>query len=87
MPSTSPEPQSTPPESPPTLVKEAAVEASFGCILRLKNAVNDEFLQDLLRKVQAAMATYHFVENCTLNMSQPYLDEIISKLLRFLQVM
>uniref|UniRef100_A0A6N2LXU3 Uncharacterized protein n=1 Tax=Salix viminalis TaxID=40686 RepID=A0A6N2LXU3_SALVM len=28
-----------------------AVEASFGCILRLKNAVNDEFLQDLLRKV------------------------------------
>ncbi|KAJ6383850.1 hypothetical protein OIU78_027197, partial [Salix suchowensis] len=150
MPSTSPEPQSTPPESPPTLVKEAAVEASFGCILRLKNAVNDEFLQDLLRKVmntvffngeikfedafstvmetinentaldnrddqeqcilldqgmksmarfsralgwrflkkilsssdvslkvQAAMATYHFVENCTLNMLQPYLDEII----------
>ncbi|KAH8502878.1 hypothetical protein H0E87_014255 [Populus deltoides] len=32
-------------------VKEAAVEASFGCILRLKNAVNDEFVQDLLRKV------------------------------------
>uniref|UniRef100_A0A6N2M137 Uncharacterized protein n=1 Tax=Salix viminalis TaxID=40686 RepID=A0A6N2M137_SALVM len=64
--------------TPPTLVKEAAVEASFGCILRLKNAVNDEFLQDLLRKVQAAMATYHFVENCTSNMSQPYLDEIIN---------
>ncbi|KAG6768386.1 hypothetical protein POTOM_027300 [Populus tomentosa] len=32
-------------------VKESAVEASFGCILRLKNAVNDKFLQDLLRKV------------------------------------
>ncbi|KAJ6419529.1 hypothetical protein OIU84_029600 [Salix udensis] len=44
---------STPPESPSNSgkVKEAAVEASFGCILRLKNAVNDEFLQDLLRKV------------------------------------
>ncbi|KAJ6316160.1 hypothetical protein OIU78_019438 [Salix suchowensis] len=106
-----------------TLVKEAAVEASFGCILRLKNAVNDEFLQDLLRKVMntvffdgdikidmnqegytcfildqlVALArvdawflinccseTYHFVENCTSNMLEPYLDEIISKLLRCL---
>ncbi|KAF9678810.1 hypothetical protein SADUNF_Sadunf07G0074800 [Salix dunnii] len=35
--------------------------------------------------VQAAMATYHFVENCTSNMLEPYLDEIISKLLRCLQ--
>ncbi|KAB5548095.1 hypothetical protein DKX38_011501 [Salix brachista] len=117
---------STPPESPSNSgkVKEAAVEASFGCILRLKNAVNDEFLQDLLRKVMntvffngeikfdmiqegyarfildqlVALAradawflinccsgTYHFVENCTSNMLEPYLDEIISKLLRCLQ--
>ncbi|CAK7337885.1 unnamed protein product [Dovyalis caffra] len=36
-------------------VKEAAVEASFSCILRLKNPVNDEFLQDLLRKVMNAV--------------------------------
>ncbi|KAJ6683792.1 hypothetical protein OIU85_007484 [Salix viminalis] len=109
---------STPPESPSNSgkVKEAAVEASFGCILRLKNAVNDEFLQDLLRKVMKTVffngeikfdmsqeecarfildhlvalaradawflinccsGTYHFVENCTSNMLDPYLDEII----------
>ncbi|KAJ6412799.1 hypothetical protein OIU84_005780 [Salix udensis] len=128
---------STPPESPSNSgkkilsssdvslkVKEAAAEASFGCILRLKNAVNDEFLQDLLRKVMETVffngeikfdmsqeecarfildqlvalaradawflinccsGTYHFVENCTSNMLDPYLDEIISKLLRCLQ--
>ncbi|KAJ6750262.1 hypothetical protein OIU85_000860 [Salix viminalis] len=116
---------STQPESPSNSgkVKEAAFEASFGCILRLKNAVNDEFLQDLLRKVlntvffdgeikidmnqegyacfildqlvalvrvdawfliNCCSETYHFVENCTSNMLEPYLDEIISKLLRCL---
>ena len=48
-------------------VKEAAVEASFGCILRLKNAVNDEFLQDLLRKV---MNTVFFNGEIKFHMSQ-----------------
>eukprot|EP00258_Populus_trichocarpa_P045463 XP_024461482.1 importin-5 [Populus trichocarpa] len=36
-------------------------------------------------QVQAAMATYHFVEYCTSNMLEPQFDEIISKLLRCLQ--
>ncbi|KAG5241747.1 importin [Salix suchowensis] len=44
----------------------------------------DDF-SDSRIQVQAAMATYHFVENCTSNMLEPYLDEIISKLLRCLQ--
>ncbi|KAJ6412817.1 hypothetical protein OIU84_005796 [Salix udensis] len=44
----------------------------------------DDF-SDSKIQVQAAMATYHFVENCTSNMLEPYLDEIISKLLRCLQ--
>ncbi|XP_073266480.1 uncharacterized protein [Populus alba] len=48
-------------------VKEAAVEASFGCILRLKNAVNDKFLQDLLRKV---MNTVFFNGEIKFDMSQ-----------------
>ncbi|KAJ6289006.1 hypothetical protein OIU76_024904 [Salix suchowensis] len=48
-------------------VKEAAVEASFGCILGLKNAVNDEFLQDLLRKV---MNTVFFKGEIKFHMSQ-----------------
>jgi hypothetical protein len=50
-------------------VKEAAVEASFGCILRLKNAVNDEFLQDLLRKV---MNTVFFNGEIKFGMSQGF---------------
>uniref|UniRef100_A0A6N2LUK1 Uncharacterized protein n=1 Tax=Salix viminalis TaxID=40686 RepID=A0A6N2LUK1_SALVM len=122
---------STPPESPSNSVinklladgNEYILElrletASFGCILRLKNAVNDEFLQDLLRKVMKTVffngeikfdmsqeecarfildhlvalaradawflinccsGTYHFVENCTSNMLDPYLDEIITR--------
>ena len=48
-------------------VQEAAVEASFGCILRHKNAVNDEFLQDLLRKV---MNTVFFNGEIKFDMSQ-----------------
>ncbi|XP_024461168.1 uncharacterized protein LOC7456941 isoform X1 [Populus trichocarpa] len=48
-------------------VKEAAVEASFGCILRLKNAVNDEFVQDLLRKV---MNTVFFNGEINFDVSQ-----------------
>ncbi|KAJ6990802.1 importin-5-like isoform X1 [Populus alba x Populus x berolinensis] len=48
-------------------VKESAVEASFGCILRLKNAVNDKFLQDLLRKV---MNTVFFNGEIKFDMSQ-----------------
>uniref|UniRef100_A0A6N2MNK6 Uncharacterized protein n=1 Tax=Salix viminalis TaxID=40686 RepID=A0A6N2MNK6_SALVM len=32
--------------------------------------------------INCCSGTYHFVENCTSNMLDPYLDEIISKLLR-----
>ncbi|KAJ6366087.1 hypothetical protein OIU77_002627 [Salix suchowensis] len=35
--------------------------------------------------INCCSETYHFVENCTSYMLEPYLDEIISKLLRCLQ--
>ncbi|KAJ6750264.1 hypothetical protein OIU85_000862 [Salix viminalis] len=71
---------STSPESPSTLVREAGVEASFGCILRLKNAVNDEFLKDFLRKV---MKTVFFNGEIKFDMSQEecarfILDELVA---------
>ncbi|KAJ6678041.1 hypothetical protein OIU85_008610 [Salix viminalis] len=45
--------------------------------------LNENGLALALCKLQ--WITYHFVENCTSNMLEPYLDQIISKLLKCLQ--
>uniref|UniRef100_A0A6N2MES4 Uncharacterized protein n=1 Tax=Salix viminalis TaxID=40686 RepID=A0A6N2MES4_SALVM len=83
-----------------TINENTALDNQEQCILldqgmkstaRFSRALGGRFLNKILSssdvslKVQAAMAAFHFVENCTSNMLQPYLDEIISKLLRCLQ--